>query len=103
MAGSTNNIAQKTKPKFSRISALVANGATTLLDDLGLRVSIYNHQLCTIDRRLWPLAVPSISDWKNEYLEECVRCAERERCGGFFATGRSRRSSHIKAVTGDGP
>jgi His-Xaa-Ser system radical SAM maturase HxsC len=72
--------------------------AASLLDDFGLRTSIYNHQLCTIDRRIWPLAVKSISDWKNEYLDECGQCNVRERCGGFFSTGRLRRSAHIQAI-----
>jgi len=64
--------------------------AASILDDSGLRTSIYNHQLCTIDRRIWPLAVKSISDWKNEYRPECSGCAIQENCGGFFATGRLR-------------
>lgn len=72
--------------------------AAALLDDFGLRTSIYNHQLCTIDRRIWPLAVKSISDWKNEYRPECSGCAVRERCGGFFATGRVRQSRYIEPV-----
>ena len=72
--------------------------AASLLDDFGLRTSIYNHQLCTIDRRVWPLAVKSISDWKNEYRPECEPCKVREQCGGFFATGRLRQSHHIRPV-----
>ena len=42
-----------------------------------IRTMIYNHQLCLIDRELWPFAVKSISDWKNEYHPECARCAVR--------------------------
>ena len=72
--------------------------AARLLDDLGIRTSIYNHQLCTLDGTVWSLAVKSISDWKNEYEPQCEGCVVRERCGGFFATGRLRRSSHIRAV-----
>jgi His-Xaa-Ser system radical SAM maturase HxsC len=72
--------------------------AASLLDDSGLRTSIYNHQLCTIDRRIWPLAVRSISDWKNEYRPECSGCAVQEQCGGFFATGRLRQSQHIQPI-----
>jgi His-Xaa-Ser system radical SAM maturase HxsC len=72
--------------------------ASSLLDDYGLRTSVYNHQLCTIDRAVWRLAVRSISDWKNEYVPECEGCLVQERCGGFFATGRLRRSSHIRAI-----
>jgi len=39
--------------------------AASLLDDFGIRTSIYNHQLCTIDPRIWDRAVKSISDWKK--------------------------------------
>jgi His-Xaa-Ser system radical SAM maturase HxsC len=72
--------------------------AAALLEDFGLATSIFNHQLCTIDRRVWPLAVKSISDWKNEYRPECSGCAVREQCGGFFATGRLRQSQYIQPM-----
>lgn len=72
--------------------------AVALLEDFGLPTSIFNHQLCTIDHRIWPLAVKSISDWKNEYRPECGGCSVREQCGGFFATGRLRQSQHIRPV-----
>ena len=75
--------------------------AATLLDDFGLNVSIYNHQLCTIDRRIWPLAVKSISDWKNEYRPECTVCGVHDKCGGFFATGRLRQSAYIRPMAAD--
>ena len=42
--------------------------AVAHLQGHGLDVSIYNHQLCVLDRDLWPVARKSISDWKNEYL-----------------------------------
>jgi His-Xaa-Ser system radical SAM maturase HxsC len=64
----------------------------------GLNVSIYNHQLCVLDRSLWPVARKSISDWKNEYLEECGHCAARELCGGFFASSSLRRSDYIRPL-----
>lgn len=72
--------------------------AASLLDDSGLRTSIYNHQLCTVDRRIWPLTVKSISDWKNEYRAECASCTVQQNCGGFFATGRLRQSQHIRPI-----
>jgi His-Xaa-Ser system radical SAM maturase HxsC len=65
---------------------------------LGTRVWIYNHQLCTIPKSLWPFAVKSISDWKNVYLPECDGCAVRYRCGGFFQSATKRHSAHIRAV-----
>jgi His-Xaa-Ser system radical SAM maturase HxsC len=64
----------------------------------GMRVWIYNHQLCTIPESLWPFAVKSISDWKNVYLPACDGCGVRDRCGGFFQSGTKRHSAQIKAV-----
>ncbi len=59
---------------------------------------LYNHQLCLIDRDLWPFAVKSISDWKNEYHPECLNCAVLDRCGGFFFSAKYKLSDHIKAL-----
>ncbi len=73
--------------------------ATEALFTAGLRVSIYNHQLCVLDRRLWPFARKSISDWKNIYLEECASCAMREACGGLFQSAAKRHSAYIKPFT----
>ncbi|HME71123.1 MAG TPA: His-Xaa-Ser system radical SAM maturase HxsC, partial [Myxococcota bacterium] len=70
--------------------------ATTILADARMKVSIYNHQLCVLDRRLWPFAAKSISDWKNEYMPECEGCREKGACGGFFASARLRYSDHIQ-------
>ena len=74
--------------------------AVLSLADRGMTVSIYNHQLCTLPRSVWPFARRSISDWKNEYLPECEACAVRSACGGFFASclQRKRYSTHIHAV-----
>jgi His-Xaa-Ser system radical SAM maturase HxsC len=66
------------------------------LDAAGLRTSIYNHQLCVLDRSLWDHARKSISDWKNEYLLVCDGCAARDACGGFFASSKLRFSDHIR-------
>lgn len=77
--------------------------AALLLEASGMRVSVYNHQLCTVDSKIWHLARRSISDWKNEYLPECAPCAAKDQCAGFFATGRTRYSAHIHALTTDAP
>ena len=71
--------------------------ATSLLADSRMHVSIYNHQLCVLDKRLWQFARKSISDWKNEYVPECEGCREKGNCGGFFASAKIRYSAHIKA------
>jgi His-Xaa-Ser system radical SAM maturase HxsC len=65
----------------------------------GLNTSVYNHQLCVLDRRLWPLARRSISDWKNIYLEECESCALQRECGGLFQSAARKHSAHIRAFT----
>jgi hypothetical protein len=63
-----------------------------------VNVSIYNHQLCVLDRTLWPLAAKSISDWKNEYFDVCGRCAVKDHCGGFFFSAKLRYSDHIRPI-----
>jgi hypothetical protein len=72
--------------------------AVLLLDAHRMRVSVYNHQRCVLDRQLWQFARKSISDWKNEYMAECGGCAEMERCRGFFSSARLRHSDHIQPI-----
>ena len=72
--------------------------ACNILCDAGMNVSIYNHQLCVLDRELWPLARKSISDWKNVYLPECNGCSVIDRCGGFFRSGTKIRSVAIAPI-----
>lgn len=74
--------------------------ATRHLALCGLGVRIFNHQLCTIPRWLWPFAVKSISDWKNVYLPQCGSCAVRSHCGGLFQSATKRHSRNIKPVPG---
>lgn len=69
--------------------------ATVTLALHGMNVSIYNHQLCTIPKRIWPFTRKSISDWKNIYLDECGDCEVRQFCGGFFQSAAKRHSAHI--------
>lgn len=74
--------------------------AVMTLADHRMTVSVYNHQLCVIDRRLWPFARRSISDWKNEYIPECEGCNLRDACGGFFSSAKYRYSDHISPIAG---
>jgi His-Xaa-Ser system radical SAM maturase HxsC len=64
----------------------------------GLNTSIYNHQLCVLDRQLWPFARKSISDWKNIYLDVCQKCDVRDDCGGFFQSAAKKHSDHIHPI-----
>ncbi|MFP5234343.1 MAG: His-Xaa-Ser system radical SAM maturase HxsC [Acidobacteriota bacterium] len=61
-----------------------------------MRVSIYNHQLCTLPPSLWRYARKSISDWKQLYLPECADCAVKGECGGFFQWAVKKHSAHIR-------
>ena len=72
--------------------------AVQILDRFGMNVSIYNHQLCLLDKSLWRFAKKSISDWKNEYMPECNGCSIKDKCGGFFSSAHFKYSSHIKAI-----
>jgi His-Xaa-Ser system radical SAM maturase HxsC len=72
--------------------------AVDILTTAGITTRIYNHQLCVLDRRLWPYAVRSISDWKNDYLDICRTCSVRDACGGVFTTSGNRLSQHLRPV-----
>jgi His-Xaa-Ser system radical SAM maturase HxsC len=72
--------------------------AVDILATAGIATRIYNHQLCVLDRRLWPYAVRSISDWKNDYLDICHTCSVRDACGGVFTTSGNRLSQHLRPV-----
>ena len=77
--------------------------AVTILDRSRVNTMIYNHQLCLIPRSMWPYAVRSISDWKNEYHPECVDCAVKDECGGFFFSAKYKVSEKIKAIPAEQP
>jgi hypothetical protein len=72
--------------------------AVRVLASNKVRVSVYNLPLCVIDRSVWPFAIQSISDWKNGYAAECDQCLERNRCAGFFTSGRPRFSKGIMPI-----
>lgn len=72
--------------------------AVEILDRSGMNISIYNHQLCLLNKQLWPFSRKSISDWKNEYMPECEGCSVKSECGGFFSSAQFKYSSYIKAI-----
>lgn len=75
--------------------------AVEILAGHRMNVSVYNHQLCLVDRAVWPYARRSISDWKNEYMPECNGCVVRSACGGFFSSAKHRYSDHIAPLQTD--
>lgn len=72
--------------------------ATLFLSDMGINVSIYNSQLCTMPLSIWKYNKKSISDWKNIYIEECSKCILNYECGGLFSSSEKKHSEHIKAI-----
>jgi His-Xaa-Ser system radical SAM maturase HxsC len=69
-----------------------------VLKRAGIHVSVYNLPFCLLDRSIWDVTAQSISDWKNAYLPVCDDCRVRDRCSGFFSTGRPRISSGIRPI-----
>ena len=77
---------------------LELRNAYRTLDHAGIFTRIYNHQLCVIDSELWPAAVQSISDWKNDYPSLCEPCSVRDQCAGVFSTSGARLSRHLRPI-----
>ena len=71
--------------------------AVEILKAHRMNTSIYNLQFCLLDESVWPYARQSISDWKNDYFEECDRCRLKSDCSGFFTSSNIKHSNHIKA------
>lgn len=72
--------------------------AFRILANARIPTRIYNQPLCVTDRELWPAAVQSISDWKNEFPAVCAPCGMRDRCAGVFMTSRGRISAHLSPI-----
>lgn len=69
------------------------SGAVRILATYGINTSVYNHPLCLVNQDVEPHYVKSISDWKNEYAQECMPCLRKDVCGGFFSSGIEHRYS----------
>lgn len=77
----------------------ILSEAVAVLNTYGINTSVYNHQLCVINHDVLPNYKKSISDWKNEYVDECNLCSKKSECGGFFSSSKLHRySDHIKAI-----
>lgn len=74
--------------------------AVAVLNNYGMHASVYNHQLCTLNSDILGNYRKSISDWKNEYLDECRACNKLDDCGGFFSSSKQyKHSKYIKPFT----
>jgi hypothetical protein len=77
----------------------ILSEAVDVLNSYGINTSVYNHQLCVVNDDVLPNYKKSISDWKNEYVDQCNLCIKKSECGGFFSSSKLHRySDHIKAI-----
>ena len=58
--------------------------AMNILDMAGVNTRIYNFAQCMLPDSLRHKAIVSISDWKNEFKEECKNCILKKDCCGLF-------------------
>ncbi len=72
--------------------------AVKFLNYRRINVSIYNLQLCVIPKSIWSMAVQSISDYKNIYLDVCNQCQLKEKCGGLFQSTEKYHSRGISPI-----
>ena len=72
--------------------------AIKILKRRDINVFLYNFQLCTLPKYLWPIAKKSISEWKIIYMDECEKCKEKNRCGGFFFSAHKYKSKYISPI-----
>jgi His-Xaa-Ser system radical SAM maturase HxsC len=76
----------------------VLSQAVSVLNSYGMNASVYNHQLCVVNKDIEGNYCKSISDWKNEYLDACAPCTRKAECGGFFSSSKMyKHSDYIKA------
>ncbi len=72
--------------------------AVGLLASYRMNVSVYNHQRCLVNDDIMRAYRKSISDWKNEYVDECQKCSKMHECGGLFLSAKQyKHSQHIRA------
>ena len=64
----------------------------------GMNTSIYNLPLCLLDKRLWPFARKSISDYKEAFSAICDSCSVKENCSGLFQSQVSCMPIHALSI-----
>lgn len=90
-----NAAALKQSP-LEYVEALSA--AVDTLASAHIPVSIYNLPLCLLPPGLRDFARQSISDWKNDFAEQCNSCALQPECPGMFTWNVSEFSSLLRPV-----
>jgi His-Xaa-Ser system radical SAM maturase HxsC len=64
-----------------------------------IRHIFMNMPLCVLPKQLWPISQKSISDWKNNFPEECNKCSVKTNCSGLFVWHeRGWKPGKIRAI-----
>jgi len=61
-------------------------------------IRLFNYPLCLLKKSLRTYTCQSISDWKNYYPEDCVRCSQKPMCGGFFTSATNAYLERVKPL-----
>ena len=69
--------------------------AVNHLDMIGVPVRLYNYPQCMLPISLRHRAVVSISDWKNEFRDECESCVLKQDCCGLFKSIASAKNVKV--------
>ena len=64
----------------------------------GINLRLFNYPLCHISPDLYDVSVKSISDWKNDYKDECSACSLENECCGFFSSSQGKFLDQPKAI-----
>jgi His-Xaa-Ser system radical SAM maturase HxsC len=72
--------------------------AVRILARARIPVFLFNLPLCMIPSHLHPFSKQSISDWKNDYPEECSSCSAKPHCCGFFSSTAEFYRKHVKPI-----
>lgn len=73
--------------------------AVQILDQARIPVSIYNVPLCMLPPQAHQFARQSISDWKNDYPQECSSCLKKTECSGFFSSTVEKHRTFVSPFT----
>jgi len=73
--------------------------AIIILKQRNINCSIYNIPLCLLPKELWATSKQSISDWKNDFADECKGCKVFSKCCGQFTTSDEVFYKNIKKIT----
>jgi len=72
--------------------------AVNHLDMIGIPLRLYNYAQCMLPESLRNRARVSISDWKNEFRDECSSCILKADCCGLFKSIASAEKVRLKPV-----